>query len=58
MSTREAALARDDWIAINDTDFWFPPGCQRLLHVEAGTGMQDQHFDTLEARLRAARITP
>ena len=50
-----AAHRRDDWIAIDDNDAWFPPGCRQLLHVADGTGMLDQHFR--RARGAAARCS-
>lgn len=45
------ALGRSDWIALDDSDFWFPPACPQLLHIADGLGLCDAHFAELEARL-------
>lgn len=51
------ALIRHDWIALDDTDFWFPPDCPQLIHVAEGLGLSDAHFAELEARLIAHRTS-
>ena len=54
-SPAKDALARDDWIALDDTDFWFPPDCPQLIHVAEGLGLNDAQFEELEGRLIALR---
>jgi hypothetical protein len=49
------ALVRHDWIALDDSDFWFPPGCPQLIHIAEGLGLNDAHFAEIEARLVAHR---
>jgi hypothetical protein len=45
------AIDRDDWIAIDDWDVWFPPQCSQLIHVAGEIGLGDAHFAELERHL-------
>ena len=35
------------WIAIDDRDWWFEPGCPNLLLTDCTVGFQQDHADTL-----------
>jgi hypothetical protein len=50
------ALARRDWVAIDDTDIWFPPGCRQLLHVDGGHGLTTADLTMLEVQLADHRL--
>jgi hypothetical protein len=51
VSAAAAALSRDDWMALDDYDSGFPPGCPQLIHVDGSKGLAEENFEQIEQRL-------
>ena len=49
------ALARHDWIALDDAAQGFSPACSQLIHVVDGLGLTISHFTEIEARVAGHR---
>lgn len=39
------------WVAIDDRDYWFEPGCPHLLHTDARVGFTPEHASRLRDML-------
>ena len=50
-------LAGARWIAVDDSDFEFPPGCANLLLCDSERGFDDAAATALKAKLAAMQST-